>query len=161
MKRYFSFLALLLPLTANAQQAQPKAPISLKQALGCILTLPVKQENIRELGLRLGSTASVRFFVGNVPGLGPTPTVWYILIPSPDQTRAWILIADRRPDGKFTPMGFDADRLRRHGGRWEVEEGFGGFHTYAKMSRFANWLERTQPPYHVRLKPNPRFCAPD
>lgn len=121
-------LALLIPVAAAAQATHPKPPASLQQAVGCILTLPANQEAIRSLGLRLGGTASVRFFVGNIPGILRAPTSWYILIPSPRHTRAWILIADRRANGKFVPMGFDSDRLRRHGGRWEVEEGFGGFH---------------------------------
>lgn len=130
----------------------------MESALSCVLATPEAKSAVRGIGLSLGSKASVRYYVGTIPGLEPTPGSYYIMVYSRDQSRAWILIADPAGKGHFVPGG-GAFQMRRHGSMWEVEEGFGGLATYRAIGRFANWLSRSRREYQVVLRACRRGCS--
>lgn len=135
-----------------------QAPAEVQQAVGCLLTLPANRASVQDLGLKMGEKAIARYFVGRVPGIGGLSNSWFVMIYSARQSDAWILIADRHRNGEFIPHAFESDRLHRNGSHWEVEEGFGGFHDYAAMAKFANWLETRRPEYTINL--GATTCAP-
>lgn len=135
-------------------------PVALRQAVGCLLTVRAIRENISSHGLRLGSSVWVRYYVGSVHGIERTPGLYHIMIYAPDKRNAWIFSGYFSHKGNFVTTSFDTDVLRRVRGRWKVREGFGGFHDYEAMQRFANWLEGHCPRYRVVLKPRRAGCGP-
>lgn len=157
-------LALLLATPATATQRphpasapSPSALPSVRRALSCLVSHKVVAETLRDLRLKPGDLATVRYHIGSIPGWGPTPGEFFIAVYDPDDRNAWLLIADPANHGRFLPIG-NAYRLRklRHG--WQADEGNGGLATYRTMSDFAARLIR-QPAYRLRLTPHPEFCA--
>lgn len=130
----------------------------MKSALGCLLSQTSNQDVLRDLGLRLRDFATVRLYVGSIPGLQPSPGVYTLMLESSDHSRAWLLAAIPHSDGKFE-SGDDAFQLRWTGTQWSVEEGWGGLATYRAMGKFANWLSRNRPAHRLPLKAQPEFCS--
>lgn len=143
-------------LAHNSTRGQ-QAPARVRNALACLLSQSDNVALLRGLGLQLGETVSIRYYVGTIPGSEPTPGELYIAVYAHGEQRAWLLIADPADHGRFLPIG-NAYRLRklRHG--WQADEGNGGLGTYRTMSEFAARLIH-QRGYRVQLAEHPEYCS--
>ena len=146
-------------LASLASGGRAPQPGRMEAALACLLSQRGASEVLRDLGLRLGQAAPVRYFIGNIAGLEPAPGEYSIIIYSRDRSRAWLLAAEPARDGRFIPEE-DAFQMRRTEGHWVVEEGFGGLATYRAVGRFATWLSQHRPEYRVILRASPGRCSP-
>ena len=133
------------------------AYLRVRRALSCLVSENAVVDVLRDLRLKPGDTASIRYYVGTIPGSEPTPGELYIAVDAHGEQRAWLLIADPADHGRFLPIG-NACRLRtlRHG--WQADEGNGGLATYRTMSDFAARLIH-QRSYRVQLAAHPEYCS--
>jgi hypothetical protein len=151
--------ALILACMLSPVFANPDSPVrSMESALSCILTTPRGRSAVQGIGLSLGDKADVRYYVGSIHGMEPTPGSYYLMIYSHDKLRAWILIAEPVAKGGFVP-GTEAFQMRRDKSIWKVEEGFGGLATYRAIGRFATWLSRNRQEHHVVLEACQKSCS--
>jgi len=132
-------------------------PDTVTTALGCLVARDFVRSDLEELKLTPARLAWVRYYVGTVPGTGPTPGEFYIAVYSEDGSRGWLLLSYRNPQGKFVAVR-NAYRLTREGSRWSADEGNGGLATYKAMGQFATKLENS-PRYRVKLVPRTEGCA--
>lgn len=161
-------VALFIPSVASVLRpaAQPRpavthshaAPAPVRRALSCLLSHRSVVLDLADLRLQPGDLASIRYYVGTIPGTESTPGEFYIAVYAPGGMRGWVLIAVPTGRGRFLPVG-NGYRLRklRHG--WQADEGNGGLATYAAMSRFAAWLVQHRRSYQIRLTPHPEYCS--
>jgi len=154
-------VAFVLVLGATAALAPLSAvvvPSRLRAALDCLLSKDYVMDAMRELGLKPGDRAWVRYYVGSIPGGGETPGEYYIAVYSPDGNRAWLLIAFPDRQARFVPVN-NGYRLRKIGRNWQADEGNGGLASYRTMSQFAGWLARHRRRYRIALNACPRLCS--
>jgi len=109
------------------------------------------QDKLKSLGLSVGDQAWVRFYVGSVPGMEPTPGLIHVFLYSDDKRHGLMLLADKNDAGGFVAVrnGYE---LTKQGSRWNADEGFGGVKTYEIMSRISTRVFLTKPRYRVRLQ---------
>jgi hypothetical protein len=136
---------------ADDSTNSPEVPPLLGRAVGCLVTTDYVRHDLEQLGLKPGDSAWIRYHVGSIPGLTPTPGEYYVAVYTQDESRGWLLIADHRTNGSFVAIR-NAYQLKREGARWTADEGNGGLATYKAMSKFAASLFQT-PRYRVRLAP--------
>jgi hypothetical protein len=153
-------LSLLLLARAALAAEEPKdtqpAPPSVTTALGCLVARDYIRDVLSELKLGPGKPAWVRYYIGTIPGTGPTPGEFYIAVYSENGLHGWLLLAFRER-GKFVAVR-NAYRLTKVGSRWNADEGNGGLGTYKAMGQFATKLEKS-PRYRVKLTPRREGCA--
>ena len=157
-------VVLSISMYAAAAQAEPGAagagtsiPERLKGAVGCLVAAEFVEHDLASLGLHVGDEARVRFRVGSVPGMAPTPGQYYVAVYSADERHGWLLIADPNSGGGFSVVR-NAYQLTRIDSVWRADEGNGGLATYGAMSRFASALFRG-PRYRVPLLPRTKGCG--
>ena len=76
---------------AENRQAEG-ASKSLSNGIGCLVAQDWIKDDLRELGLRVGETAKVRYETGSIPGISPdSPTTTNVLLLSSHRTRGWLL----------------------------------------------------------------------
>lgn len=132
-------------------------PTTVTTALGCLVARDFIRTDLEDLKLAPGRFAWVRYHIGTVPGMEPTPGEFYIAVYSEDGLHGWLLLSFRER-GKFVAAR-NAYRLTKVGSRWNADEGNGGLATYRAMSKFATRLAATQR-YRIGLAPSTKGCAP-
>ncbi len=158
--RFILLVSLLLcgmPGEAAESKHLAEAPQALTSAVACLVSADFVQHKLDEIGLKMGTSAWVRYHVGSVRGINPTPGVFYVAVYSEDGLHGWLFIADRDPQGNLVPVR-NGYRLTRKGTRWVADEGNGGLATYKAMSEFATRLAKS-PRYRVKLVAASRDCA--
>lgn len=143
-------------LAAEEPNEMQSAPPSVTTALGCLVAREHVRDVLSELKLGPGKRALVRYYIGTIPGMGPTPGEFYIAVYSEDGLHGWLLLAFRER-GKFVAVR-NGYRLTKVGSRWNADEGNGGLGTYKAMGEFATKLEKS-PRYRVKLTPRREGCA--
>jgi hypothetical protein len=133
-------------------------PDSASTALGCLVAREFIRHDLQDLGLAPGRLAWVRYYIGSIPAMEPTPGEFYIAVYAEDGLRGWLLLSFRDQKGKFIAVR-NAYRLTKAGSRWNADEGNGGLATYKAMGQFATKLEKS-PRYRVKLEPCTQGCAP-
>lgn len=153
--------ALALACAAQSQRPAKTAPVPavLKKAVSCLVSAGyVREFSLKPLGLKEGDWAWVRYYVGSVPGMDPTPNEYYVAVYARGGRRGELLEA--LPNSR---RGFEAVRngyrLWRTGDRWSADEGQGGYVDYQAFGRLATRLA-AQPRYWVHLVPGGQECAP-
>jgi hypothetical protein len=154
-------LSLLLlakaPLGAEETKDAQSPPGSVATALGCLVARDYVRPLLADLKLAPGRFAWVRYYIGTVPGMQPTPGEFYIAVYSEDGLHGWLLLSFRE-GGRFVAVR-NGYRLTKVGSRWNADEGNGGMWTYRVMGQFATKLEKS-PRYRVKLTPRTKGCAP-
>ena len=135
-----------------------EVPKSLNAALGCLVGRGFVKDNLKDLKLRPGAPAWVRYHVGSIPAMPATPGEFYIAVYSEDDLHGWLLLSFKNEKGEFVSVR-NAYRLTKDGSRWNADEGNGGLATYRAMSRFATEFAKS-PRYRVKLVPQTQGCAP-
>jgi hypothetical protein len=133
------------------------APKSVTTALGCLVARDFTRPVLEDLKLAPGRFAWVRYYIGTVPGMEPTPGEFYIAVYSEDGLHGWLLLSFRDPEGRFIAVR-NGYRLTKVGSHWNADEGNGGMWTYRVMGQFATELEKS-PRYRVKLAPRSQGCA--
>lgn len=141
---------------AENRQAEG-ASKSLSNGIGCLVAQDWIKDDLRELGLRVGETAKVRYETGSIPGISPdSPTTTNVLLLSSHRTRGWLLFFRTQPDGTTTAIR-NGYRMKRVNGVWAASEGNGGVATYRAMGEFVTKLAR-RPLISVQLTPIADGC---
>ncbi len=136
--RALLLLALLFS-TASAEGQMKRTEID--SVLGCLVGQDWIHEDLKELGLKQGDTATVRYGLGAIPGTSPAnPESVNIVVYSPDSRRAWLLLA-RRERGDVVALR-NAYRLTRTHSGWTASEGNGGLATYKAVARYVTSLSK-------------------
>jgi hypothetical protein len=155
----FDYGALLLVYIAAFRMGAGRAeepPRLVMSALDCVVSIDFNQRDLAEIGLRPGDLAWLRFHIGSIPGMEPSPGEYQIFIYNNDQSRGLILLALPSRTGAMYPLR-NGYRLTRLGVSWNADEGNGGLATYAAMSGFATKVFQSRR-YRVRLKPTKQSC---
>ena len=141
---------------AENRQAEG-ASKNLSNGIGCLVAQDWIEDDLRELGLRVGETAKVRYEIGSIPGISPeSPTTTNVLLLSPRGIRGWLLFFRTKQDGTTTAIR-NGYRMKRVNGVWTASEGNGGTATYKAMGEFVTKLAK-RPPVSVQLTPIADGC---
>jgi hypothetical protein len=146
-----------IAIAAEEPKEVQSPPPSVRAALGCLVARDYIEPALEDLKLRPGRLAWVRYYVGTVPGVEPTPGLYHIAVYSEDGRRGYMLLSFRDRRGKFVAVQ-DGYRLRKVGSHWNADMGNGGLATYKAMGEFAAKLEKS-PRYRVKLTPRREGCA--
>jgi len=147
------------PLFRGEESTDAAAPpASVTEALGCLVARDYIKDALKDLKLAPGRLAWVRYYVGTVPGVEPTPGLFHIAVYSEDGRHGYLLLSFRDKQRKFVTVQ-DGYRLRKIGERWRADMGNGGTVVYRAIGQFAAKLEKS-PRYRVRLEPRTLGCAP-
>jgi hypothetical protein len=130
---------------------------SLSKGIGCLVAQDWIEDDLRELGLRVGGAAKVKYETGSIPGISPgSPTTTNVLLLSPHGTRGWLLFFRTQPDGTTAAVR-NGYRMKRINGVWAASEGNGGVATYKAMGEFVTKLAKRSP-ISVQLTPVADGC---
>ena len=100
-------------------------PDSVTTALGCLVARDFISPALEDLRLAPGKSAWIRYYVGTIPGTGPTPGEFHIAVYSEDGLHGYLLLSFRDPKGKFVAVR-NGYRLTKVGSHWEADMGNGG-----------------------------------
>ena len=134
------------------------APKSVATALGCLVARDYIRDALRDLKLAPGRSAWVRYYIGTVPGTGPTPGEFHIAVYSEDGLHGYLLLSFRGRHGKFVAVR-NGYRLTKQGSHWNADKGNGGMWVYKAIGEFVTKLEKS-PRYRVKLMSRTEGCAP-
>lgn len=142
-----------------AEEAKGKQtpPPSVTTALGCLVARDYIKPALEDLKLHPGRLAWVRYYIGTVPGVEPTPGLIHIAVYSEDGLHGYLLCAYRDRHGKFVTVQ-DGYRLKKVASHWNADMGNGGMWVYKAVGEFVTKLEQS-PPYRVKLAPRTEGCA--
>jgi hypothetical protein len=112
------------------------APDSVTTALGCLVARDFIRPVLVDLKLTPGRFAWIRYYIGTIPGMEPTPGEFYIAVYSEDGFHGWLLLSFRDPKGKFIAVR-NGYRLTKVGSHWNADEGNGGMWTYNDLPPFS------------------------
>jgi hypothetical protein len=144
------------PQVAESRQTEGTSK-NLSKGIGCLVAQDWIGDDLRELSLRVGGLAKVRYETGSIPGISPeSPTTTNVLLLSPHGTRGWLLFFRTQPDGTTIAIR-NGYRVKRIDGTWSASEGNGGIATYKAMGDFVTRLAKL-PPVSVRLMPVAEGC---
>jgi hypothetical protein len=130
---------------------------NLARAVGCLVSRDWAQDDLHELGLRLGMTALVRYRFGPIPGTSPNlPDQLQIIIYSPDRKHGWLFLMRVENQGRYIAIA-NAYTLTLSDGEWAAGEGNGGIATYAAIRKYATEMAK-QSATRVRLVASSRGC---
>lgn len=103
-----------------------------------------------------GDWVSARYYVGTIPGMGPTPGAYKILFYAKDGKHAFLL--DAEPNGRGGFFASQNDYTLKKNSRWRVIEGEGGDRDYEAIERLVSRMLR-QPVYRVQLLTGGKECT--
>jgi hypothetical protein len=154
-------LSLLLLARAALSAEEPKdmqsPPASVTTALGCLVARDYIRDALVDLKLAPGKFAWVRYYIGTIPGMGPTPGTFHIAVYSEDGLHGYLLLSFRDRHGKFVAVQ-DGYRLTKVGSHWDADMGNGGMWVYKAIGEFVRKLEKS-PRYRVKLASLREGCA--
>ena len=133
------------------------APGSVTTALGCLVSRDYIRDALLDLKLAPGRFAWVRYYIGSIPGTGPTPDTFNIVVYSEDGLHGYLLFSFRDHKGRLVAVQ-DGYRLTKVGPHWNADMGNGGMWVYKAVGEFATKLEKS-PRYRVKLVPRTEGCA--
>jgi len=133
-------------------------PDSVTTALGCLVARDFIRPALEDLKLAPGRSPWVRYHIGTVPGVQPTPGEFQIVVYSEDGLHGYLFLSFRDGHGKFVAVQ-DGYRLTKVGSHWDADMGNGGMWVYKAVGEFVTKLEKS-PRYRVKLAPRSEGCAP-
>jgi hypothetical protein len=100
------FTLLVSAFRAHCGQADKKpAPALLKKVIGCLFAADyVRKYELEPLGLKESDWVWVRYHVGSVPGMSPTPGEIYVVLYSSDSQKGVLLLALPNNAGGFEAL---------------------------------------------------------
>ncbi len=128
------------------QPSDGKIPLSkIHSALGCLAAQDWVQDDLRELGIKIGDTIVIRYGQGGMPNTSPQDSdMLNIALYSHDGKKAWLFFLRMEGGGSITAIR-NAYALRRQNGNWIASEGNGGIGTYHAIGRYVSGLSKTSP----------------
>jgi hypothetical protein len=118
------------------------------------------KDDLRDVGLRQGMIALVRYRLGSIPGTLPnSPDQLQVIIYSPDRKHARLYPMYLEKHDRFGTT-HNAYNLTLSDGEWAASEGNGGVATYEAVRKYANSMAK-QRAVRVRLVADSRGCLPE
>lgn len=154
-------VALSMFVQGDARSAEATlAPRRLQMAVGCLFATEwMRNYSFTSFGYKKSDWILVRYHVGTIPGDGPTPGAFNVMVYSRDGRYGFLLEAAPNNRGGFFASQNDYS-LRKTHGRWHVIEGEGGYRDYEVVERWVNSISG-QPYYRVQLLPGGKECSSD
>src|SRR5271157_1826439 len=80
------------------------APDSVTTALGCLVARDYIRPALLDLKLAPGRFAWIRYYIGTIPGIEPTPGAFNVAVYSEDALHGYLLLSFRDREGKFVAV---------------------------------------------------------
>jgi hypothetical protein len=118
---------------------------SLSKGVGCLVAQDWVKDDLRELGLRVGQTASFVFQTGSIPGTSPeVPDTTSVLFFSSHKNKRWLVFFRTEPSGSTLAIRNEY-RVTRGDGEWTASKRNGGIETYSTIQTFVTNLAKHTP----------------
>jgi hypothetical protein len=138
-------------VSQTAHSQPDSTPDVLSKGVECLVAQDWVKDDLRELGSRVGQTASFVYQTGSIPGTSPqTLNTTSVLFFSPHRNQGWLVFFRTEPSGATLAIG-NGYRVTRGDGVWTASEGNGGIAAYNAIGAFATELAK-HTPLSVKLR---------
>lgn len=164
--RMVAFAALLSTSTAccalgtDVHAGSQVNQIYLQRAVWCLAGDKLFRDyGLKFVDLKLGDWALAKFYMGSIIDRSYKGRIYNVVLYSKDMERSVLgsVVPNSKGDFDVVENGY---LLKKHGEKWDVEEGNGGYRDYEMVGKFVTSISH-KPFSRVHIVSRPKACSTD